>query len=106
MSRPRRSKEEWFETIKQFRESGLSQQAFCERENLSVATLRYWLYRPIREEARFVPVISQSASHSTSTRPSQAVVSLCGIRIELPVEHASAFVLRLIQASNSNSKGC
>lgn len=104
MSRPRRSREEWSETVKQYRESGLSQQAFCERENLSVATLRYWLYRPEQKQARFVQVVAPNTHESVSTHSSFAVVLLCGIRIELPVEHASKFVLQLIEASNSS--GC
>jgi hypothetical protein len=49
--------------LKEYEASGLQQKDFCERNNLSLSTLQYWLYRKSKKskpesgsEQRFLPV--------------------------------------------------
>ena len=43
MKSPKRSPEEWAETVRRFRESGLTQRAFAAREGLTPCTVWYWV---------------------------------------------------------------
>ena len=42
---PRRSHQQWHTLIERFKQSELTQQQFCEAENLTLVTFRKWLYK-------------------------------------------------------------
>ena len=43
--RVRRSREEWEQILKRYQKSGLTEVAFCERENLSRSSFTHWKRR-------------------------------------------------------------
>ena len=47
--RPRRSREAWQQSIEDWRSSGLSQTAFCERHDLAPSTFQWWHHRLAEE---------------------------------------------------------
>jgi hypothetical protein len=52
-------REEWEERLRGWKDSGLSQKAFCEREGISFAGFRYWLVRAkILENRVVVPILN------------------------------------------------
>lgn len=52
----KRSSEEWSKLIQQYRRSGTSQKAFCDRHGLSTGSLQYQLARSPKTELAAVPV--------------------------------------------------
>src|SRR5437588_6141034 len=63
MARIRRQAAEWAELIDQWRQSGLSLPAFCQRHGLSRGSMQNWVYKPelkraveeVREQLEYVP---------------------------------------------------
>lgn len=51
MTRPRSGAAEWAVRIDQWRESGLSLPAFCQRHGLSRGTMQNWVYKPTLKRA-------------------------------------------------------
>jgi hypothetical protein len=51
-------REAWVRLVAEFSESGLTQEDFADQHQLTLATLRYWIYKLRRETrpSRFVPV--------------------------------------------------
>jgi len=80
----RRTPDEWSKLLQQYRKSGQSQKAFCNRHGLSTATLQYQLARsPSTELSRvpagFVEVGTPGVAH----------------RVELEIVFPSGAALRL-----------
>jgi hypothetical protein len=46
----RRAREIWIHLVRQFEQSGLTQEEYAERRCIPVSTLRSWIYRLRREE--------------------------------------------------------
>ena len=86
-------------TLSEFRTSGLTQRAFCERSGIKLPTLNYWLARERSEkhppspqtetQDSFVPVLertpepSTEAAHLTLHLPSGLQVTVaCGYPVE------------------------
>src|SRR3954451_15571426 len=51
MARIRRQAAEWAALIDQWRQSGLSLPAFCQRHGLSRSTMQNWVYKPALQRA-------------------------------------------------------
>lgn len=85
MRAPRRSPEEWKSILERFKVSGLSQAAFCEKEEIKVCTLRYWLYRPAKVEPQFVPVDLEAQGQLISRNNRLAMIRIAGISMEVDV---------------------
>jgi hypothetical protein len=51
MARPSSGAAEWAARIDQWRESGLSLPAFCQRHGLSRGTMQNWVYKPMPKRA-------------------------------------------------------
>ena len=51
MRQQKRSKSQWQEIIRQFERSGQSAKAFAAKKDLSIHSLKWWLYR-LRKEAK------------------------------------------------------
>jgi len=68
MRRPRPA--EWLKLIEEFRASGLPQEEFCARHDLSLSTLQFWLYQKSRRSRRSTPtflpveVVASPAPHA------------------------------------------
>jgi hypothetical protein len=68
MARVRRQAAEWATLIDQWRQSGLSLPAFCERHGLSRGTMQNWVYKP--ELKRAVDEARREAQgQATAPRP-------------------------------------
>ena len=55
----KKQREEWEECLKSWKDSGLSQKAYCEREGISFPSLRYWsalVFRERKVALTLVPV--------------------------------------------------
>jgi len=57
MERKTRRKE-WEERLKGWKDSGLSQKAYCEREGISFTSLRYWSAQVFREQKAELTLVS------------------------------------------------
>jgi hypothetical protein len=51
MAKVRRQAAEWATLIEQWRQSGLSLPAFCQRHGLSRGTMQNWVYKPLLRHA-------------------------------------------------------
>ncbi len=90
------SKEEMFLAIEMWRESGLAQIQFCDRENLSIATFGYWLkkYRkekgqpkPSREKTvkAFIPVeVPKTIGPASTTIDQIGITYPNGVKVTCP----------------------
>ena len=85
----RKTSEEWSKLLKRYRKSGNSQAAFCNRNNLSLATLQYHLKKDRQFPGRSTEIIPtgfvEIASNNSGSRveiefclPSGAVLRVRG----------------------------
>jgi transposase-like protein len=94
----RYSKEEMFQAIELWQESGLSQTAFCSRENLRLPSFGYWL-RKYRNEKKsfsgsneaesFIPVnvpCTGSMEHPLTSSDKIEVSFPNGVRLSCPAK--------------------
>jgi len=88
----------WQAALKRFDESGLSVQAFCEREGLGTASLYRWRTRLAAE-----PDATKSAMTSPNTAPRSTgfvdlgTLSTRSTRLELRVDLGAGVVMHLIR---------
>jgi len=85
----------WQRHIEGWRQSKLSQKAYCQQQDLSFASFGYWrtrLNRKAETRGKFIPVNIPGASSSV------VLFLPIGIRLECPA-HALAEVLPVIYAS-------
>ena len=82
-----------------WRESGLSQRAFCEREGVSLATFSYWRNKELRRAADSAAesaptftevVVDPHASIPTASVGAIEVTYPDGTRVRIPVPSAAA----------------
>jgi hypothetical protein len=72
MARIRRQAAEWAELIDQWRQSGLSLPAFCQRHGLSRGSMQNWVYKP--EFKRAVEDARREAQGHVDEPPASAAV--------------------------------
>ncbi len=73
----RLGREAWVKLIEEFTASGLSQREFAERQQLSLATLQFWIYKLRREaKARFVPVHVVASTAPTARGPESGSIEV------------------------------
>ena len=98
MASKRRSAAEWSRIIAKFRRSGLTQRAFCEREDLSLSALQNWLYRPSNNEtsANFVEVVK--LDRHDLARPRTAKVRVAELEVTIDVDDVGRVVVDLLDA--------
>jgi hypothetical protein len=72
MARIRRQAAEWAALIDQWRQSGLSLPAFCQRHGLSRGSMQNWVYKP--ELKRAVEATRREAQGSVDEPPAPAAV--------------------------------
>lgn len=99
----RRGDESPQQTLVHFRQSGLTQRAFCEQIGLPVSTLQWWLARARREAAAVRPVafteitIPATAQTARAIGPDWAVeiVTASGVTVRLrePLRPAAVRIL-------------
>ena len=89
----------WNGHIDGWKASGLSQRAYCERESISVSSLRWWLRRQRSAEqsmvSSFVPV-EISAGEAGCGEPIE-VVLLSGRRLRLAAPRSETELARLVR---------
>lgn len=73
----------WEEHVRCWRESGLSQRAYCKRHDIRSNQWFYWKKRTTRTEARISFVPLRFPALSPSQFPSIRVITPNGFRIEL-----------------------
>ena len=76
--------EEMQSLIEQWKESGKTQQAFCQERDLAFTTFYYWLkrYRRQVDESSFLPVEISSGSHIEIRYPDGVILQLpAGIKL-------------------------
>jgi hypothetical protein len=118
--------QKWGRLVEEWLGSGLTQEAFCRRRGVSVATLRWWKWRLGREErsARVPPGASGGTPPPGSLVPvrivesrfpvSQAaslkeaggyeVVLPCGWRLHVPVDFDAQSLARLLAVVEAQSR--
>jgi len=94
------NKENWLNLVKKYETSGLSQKAFCEKNNLKLSSFRYWVSKAssnpsdkkdYKEEFEFASIsISQEIS-------SAIAVEASGISISVSGDYDEILLLRLIK---------
>ena len=93
------NKENWLNLVKKYETSGLSQKAFCEKNNLKLSSFSYWVSKAsnpsdkkdYKEEFEFASVsISQEIS-------SAIAVEVSGISISVSADYDEILLLRLIK---------
>lgn len=78
--------------IEQWQESGKTQQAFCQQNNLTYTTFYYWLkrYRRGVDESSFLPIEVSSGSYIEIRYPG-------GIILQLPAATSLSAVKQLLR---------
>jgi transposase-like protein len=93
------SKEEMYQAIELWQESGLSQRKFCSSENLSVKTFSYWLRKYRKEKGlseghskkaseTFIPVEVSRGRTLNRTNPDYSRIDVSfpnGVQLSCPV---------------------
>ena len=83
--------------LKDFHKSGLTQKAFCERHNLSISTLQYWLGRERKKTWAQRPseIVSVGTVESLPNPQILRVTSETGVTVEVerPVSEAELAVI-------------
>ena len=77
----RRAREIWVQIVRQFEQSGLTQEAYADERGIPVATLRSWIYRLRREEHAVPPLLPVRVIPSTP--PSAGQPEAASIEVEL-----------------------
>ena len=98
----------WEQIVRQYDQSGLTQEAFAEQRGIPVGTLRSWIYRLRREQAeegaRLLPVRVVASTAPLARQPEAVEVAGATIEIEagdpvrvrLPAQTPAAFVAELV----------
>ncbi len=79
-----------------WRQSGLSQRAFCEREDISLATFSYWRGKELRGEQQaasapaFTEVIVQPQCRAPGEAPAIEITYPDGTRVRIPTPTLSS----------------
>ena len=83
---------EMLSLIEQWQESGKTQQAFCQQNNLTYTTFYYWLkrYRRGVDESSFLPIEVSSGSYIEIRYPG-------GIILQLPAATSLSTVKQLLR---------
>lgn len=69
-TRARDREQIWREVMERWRESGLSQQAFCEQEQIKLTTFGYWRRELKRRDGQDAPAMALDARPSAKTTDS------------------------------------
>jgi hypothetical protein len=80
--------------VKQYRESGLTQRAWCEQSGNSLSALRYWLKRECREEEKYALVPVQIRRPKATGKLS---LEVSGIRIQVDSGSDPALLASLLK---------
>ncbi|MGB0713006.1 MAG: IS66 family insertion sequence element accessory protein TnpA, partial [Gammaproteobacteria bacterium] len=76
---------QWRERLDQWRQSGLSQTAYCTRHDLKLATFRYWRQQ-LRDEAVPSPrFIALGAANGISTGEPRLTLRAGALHFDIPV---------------------
>jgi len=92
--------------VSRWKESGLSQAAFCERESMSLSTLIYWRRKTSvavsrsQSNAHFVEL--DSAPVSSPSRPPVEIVTPSGFQIRLSAGFSGEDLQRALQVVNAS----
>src|SRR4051812_3723135 len=99
----RQAREIWVQVVRQFEQSGLTQEAFAEQRNIPVGTLRSWIYRLRREgddDAQILPVRVIPSTAPLTARPVEPAVievELDGrVRLRFPVDTAPSAIAEVV----------
>jgi hypothetical protein len=97
--KPRRSAVQWAELVREFRESGESEAAFCARKDLTVRSLRRWRHERSRSQSSrrrggFVRVVSEPVPMMNRGIVIEAGE---GLRIECPPAMSVSAVAALVR---------
>lgn len=94
------NQEKWFESLKGYSTSGLSQSSFCESQNLNNGTFAYWLkkYRLskqllVKEDVGFVALHPLGQEFTEE----QIVLQAGQVKVSLPVTYQLEKLVSLIQ---------
>ncbi len=101
MASIRRSRAEWALLVSRWRRSGLTAEAFSERYDFSVHSLRWWSWKLStegEEAAEFLPVEVEDAVSETPTDRPGAWVEAGGRRIFFAADADPEWVARVLGA--------
>lgn len=93
MTRPRSGAAEWAVRIDQWRESGLSLPAFCQRHGLSRGTMQNWVYKPTLKRA-----VDDARRASQTPRDTPAVTA------ELSAQQPTFLPVRLVEGTTPSAE--
>jgi hypothetical protein len=90
----------WWQHIESWRSSGLTQQAYCQANQLSYPSFGYWLkrFRARTNSMSDVSLVPVCISTSSMNTPSNIFLQLAMCRIEIPVYTDTAYVRSLVEA--------
>ncbi|MEW5743673.1 MAG: IS66 family insertion sequence element accessory protein TnpB [Myxococcota bacterium] len=99
---------EWLKLVEEFRKSDLQQKEFAAKHDVSLNTLRYWLYKRTKlvqleskPETKFLPVevVASAAPVARRQQPPEMVVALSrGVALRFPVGTDTEYVAELVAA--------
>lgn len=82
-ARMRRAREIWVQIVRQFEQSGLTQEAYADERGIPVATLRSWIYRLRREAHDEAPLLPVRVVASTAPLARQSGDEAVGLEVDL-----------------------
>ena len=98
-NKPAMARRDWIETVRQYEQSGLTQKAFAEQQQMSVSTLQLWLAQSRRQHSQLLPVQVVNAQPSFS-----AFIELelrDGARLRFTTGTDTAYLAQLVRALSS-----
>ena len=96
------ARRDWVEVVEQYKQSGLTQKAFVEQQQMSISTLQLWLARARRQHAssaQLLPVHVVNAQHSSSSFIELELKG--GTRLRFTTGTDSAYLAQLVRALSS-----
>ena len=101
------SPEEWLQLVSQFRTSGQSQKEFAAKQDISLSTFQYWLYKKSKRASvavsnsspSFLPIeVVASAPKARSPLALLEVALPAGIVLRFPLDTDAKYVAELCAA--------
>lgn len=94
----------WLRVVEEFKSSGLSLGAFCERKKINIHTLRYWVQKSATAAAEakpsslFVEARPFPRPISSSGSENSIVLTLVtGVRLEIPASVSGSWLAGLVR---------
>ena len=90
----------WYETVKDYKESGLSMKRYASKNSIKYYQLQYWV-RKYNESAKVKPTpFAKVETQKVKPAPQTVKVTYGRLKIELPEHFSESVLLKILKAAD------